>query len=84
VRAERPGLSDTALIRAYVSAIPDRGVIGSCVFHGARGCTLQRDLRAELCNSYYCNGLLDILKTPPEPTARVAIRTHAGEIADGL
>jgi len=79
LRAERPGLTDHRLIKAYVAAVPDRGVIGSCVFHGARGCALERGMRAELCNSYYCNGLLDVLKAPPEDGATITIETQNGE-----
>jgi hypothetical protein len=27
------------------------------VFHGTKGCTLDRSLRSDVCNSYFCNGL---------------------------
>src|SRR5262244_1657746 len=30
---------------------------GSCIFHGKQGCTLDRSLRSDICNSYFCDGL---------------------------
>lgn len=78
--AERPGLSARALLGAYVRAVAPMSYVGSCLFHGAAGCTLERALRAELCNSYYCNGLKDILNTTLTPRDRVVVRTHAGEL----
>ena len=79
VRAERPGMDARAVLRAYVGAIGREAVAGSCVFHGPAGCTLERGLRAELCNAYHCNGLRDFLKAPPEGVRTILIRTHDGE-----
>ena len=79
VRAERPGITARAALTAYVSAVAPRSYRGSCLFHGPTGCTLDRPLRAELCNSYYCNGLKDFLKAEPQPGQAVTIVTHVGE-----
>jgi hypothetical protein len=75
VRRERPELDAAAVIRLYVQAVAPLSYAGSCLFHGPAGCTLPRPLRAELCNSYYCNGLRDFLRSWPEPaTVRVVAR----------
>ena len=57
VRQARPELDARAVIRLYVERVPDAGYAGSCIFHGAEGCTLDRSLRSDVCNSYFCTGL---------------------------
>jgi hypothetical protein len=57
VRQARIELDARAVIRLYVECVPAAGYDGSCVFHGAQGCTLDRSLRSDVCNSYYCSGL---------------------------
>ena len=79
VRAERPGIDARAMLAAYVSAVAPASYRGSCLFHGPAGCTLDRPLRAELCNAYYCNGLKDFLKAYPRHGQVVTVVTHAGE-----
>lgn len=52
------GRLDAAEVRAtYLGRLPARSVTGSCVFHGASGCGLPRELRAAICNRYECQGL---------------------------
>ena len=34
---------------------------GSCLFHGERGCRLPRSLRSEVCNTYLCRELFDVV-----------------------
>jgi hypothetical protein len=55
-----PGQRPRDIIRAYVDRIPELSVAGSCVFHGAAGCTLPRRMRAAICNGYHCDGLKQI------------------------
>jgi len=63
VRQARPELEARAVIRLYVERVPLEGYEGSCVFHGKQGCTLDRALRSDVCNSYFCNGLRDFVAT---------------------
>ncbi len=51
VRRDNPTLDAAATIALYVSSIAPEGYAGSCLFHGVRGCTLAKPLRAELCNT---------------------------------
>jgi hypothetical protein len=79
VRHDRPELDAAAVIRMYVDAVPAEAARGSCIFHGAKGCTLARDLRAELCNTYYCTGLHDFLNWPEMPPGVVVVASRNGK-----
>ena len=46
-----------AMLRLYIDQMPEVGYEGSCIFHGKHGCTLDRSLRSDVCNSYFCGGL---------------------------
>jgi len=63
VREARPELAASAVIRLYMERVPAEGYAGSCVFHGKQGCTLDRSLRSDVCNSYFCNALRDFVAT---------------------
>ena len=57
VRRTRLALDARAVLRLYVERVPEVGYEGSCIFHGKQGCTLDRSLRSDVCNSYFCGGL---------------------------
>jgi hypothetical protein len=57
VRRDQPQLGVKALLRIYVARVPVLAYQDSCIFHGKRGCTLDRSLRADICNSYFCRDL---------------------------
>jgi hypothetical protein len=57
VRRDRPQLDAQALLRIYVARVPALAYQDSCIFHGKRGCTLDRSLRPDICSSYFCRGL---------------------------
>jgi hypothetical protein len=63
VRAAHPDLDQDALVDHYVSRVPSESAEGSCVFHGASGCTLPRESRAEICNSFFCRQVLEAKRT---------------------
>lgn len=69
VRAERPDADARTILRRYAEAVAPLGYEGSCLFHGASGCTLARPWRSELCNSYHCSGLEDVLQRRDEVLA---------------
>jgi hypothetical protein len=75
---ERPDLTAHAAVAAYVRQVAPLSYAGSCLFHGSRGCTLDRSMRAELCNAYYCSPLEDGLR---DPVSVREIATHDGEVA---
>jgi hypothetical protein len=57
VRCARSALDVRAVLRLYVERVPEVGYEDSCIFHGKQGCTLDRSLRSDVCNSYFCGGL---------------------------
>ena len=63
--------SDRALMRRYSDRVPDMAYRDSCIFHGKQGCTLDRSMRADVCNTDYCGGLGTFMKSKdasrPEP-----------------
>lgn len=77
VRQARPELEARAVIRLYMERVPAEGYAGSCVFHGKQGCTLDRSLRSDVCNSYFCNALRDFVATANAATSVVVTATGA-------
>jgi hypothetical protein len=74
VRLAYPELTDDAIIRRYLDRVPSEAYRASCIFHAKKGCTLNRSMRADICNSYFCGGLSVYIKsgTAPEPTVVIA------------
>ena len=75
VRVARPDMDARAVRRLYIDRVPEAVYKDLCIFHGKRGCTLDRSLRADVCNSYFCGGLGAYMKT----RAAVPTRVIAGE-----
>jgi hypothetical protein len=74
VRLDHPGISDDALRQHYLDRVPAESYQGSCIFHGREGCTLDRSMRTDVCNQYFCGGLIDYMKAgePAMPTMVLA------------
>ena len=79
VRQARPDLDARAVIRLYTDLVPTSGYADSCIFHAETGCTLDRSLRSDVCNSYFCSGLGNLVKTGEAPPAAIIIANHDGE-----
>jgi len=41
----------------FINALPSESVTGAYVFQGDKGCTLRREWRARLCNTFLCHDL---------------------------
>lgn len=46
-----------AVIQHYLSRVPVVSYQNSCIFHAENGCTLDRPMRSDVCNAYFCGGL---------------------------
>ena len=79
VRQARPELDARAVLRLYVERVPAVGYAGSCIFHGEAGCTLDRSLRSDVCNSYFCTGLGNFVKGRDTPASAIVIAAQEGE-----
>jgi hypothetical protein len=62
VRRTNPELDIVEVAHLYIQRVPDEGYEESCVFHGRKGCTLDRSLRSDVCNDFFCTGLGTYLK----------------------
>jgi hypothetical protein len=82
VRRDHPDADAWGILRRYLACVPQQAQEGSCIFHGERGCTLPRDLRGNLCNSYHCNGLQRVLDVAPPP-GRVRLQASRGDRIGG-
>jgi hypothetical protein len=80
VRSERPELDTRAVVQLYGKRVPVVGYEGSCVFHGKHGCTLDRSLRSNVCNSYFCSGLHNYMSGGDAATSVVVIAGEGGKI----
>lgn len=65
---DRP--SPGRILRRYMERVPREAVRGSCIFHAVSGCALERPLRSDACNSYYCSALDGHLRDAPEHETR--------------
>jgi len=67
-------LSAEKVVMMYLGRIPHTAYRDSCIFHGKKGCTLDRSMRSDVCNSYFCGGLRAYIDSgvPPEPTIVMA------------
>jgi hypothetical protein len=58
-RAAHPNQRPSQILAAYMNFVGDETAEGSCVYHRTDGCSLPRDMRADICNDFYCGGLQD-------------------------
>lgn len=58
-RATHPQKNAEEICDDFLSYIPDVTYEGGCVYQSETGCALPREMRADICRSYYCHGLKD-------------------------
>jgi len=64
-RAAHPNQSSRQILAAYMRHIRDETCEGSCVYHRVDGCSLPREMRADICNDFYCGGLREFRANVP-------------------
>ena len=57
VRGQNPGIRPREVFARYMAALGNKTVAGSCINHSTDGCSLSREMRADICNEYYCPAL---------------------------
>lgn len=74
MRLAHPEMTERALLQLYLDRVPPVSYSDSCIFHGRRGCMLDRSMRADVCNAYFCGGLGTYMKSgdPEAPTMIIA------------
>lgn len=56
-----PTRDDDTIVADYLSHVGELTVDGSCLFHQETGCSLPREMRGTVCNSYHCTGLQGLI-----------------------
>lgn len=79
---QHPGTTLDDAVSAYASSQAALHVRDSCVYHGAQGCVLPRDMRAGTCNAYACDGLRLVLGKGPLPAPHHDQQTWVFLMAD--
>lgn len=80
-----PDHDDTTIVERYLSHMASRTMSHGCVFQHEDGCTLPRDLRADVCNRYYC-GELSVLRNhylPGDPVRAYFLNYNGGRMFGG-
>ena len=74
------GATREQIIEAYLSHLPATSTRDGCVYQAATGCALPREMRQDICNSYYCDALRWLRKAFAEetPDGVVLVAAHRG------
>jgi hypothetical protein len=73
------GAAWTDAVEHYMNLVPAWHVDGSCLHHGERGCTLPRDMRADICNDFACAPLERVqalAAADPDVAVMVGVAQH--------
>lgn len=73
VRHQHPGIVPEEVRALYAERLPAESAERSCVFHGPLGCTLPRDVRADICNYWQCRARMALRERLQETGADRAI-----------
>lgn len=76
-QAVHEGASIEDAIADYLACLPEVHVKNGCGFQGATGCVLPRERRADVCNRYACNPLLELADGLRAAPARAAVALTA-------
>jgi hypothetical protein len=72
--AEHPDASPAVAVDAYLAHVGPEAYVRGCIFQSARGCTLPRPLRADLCRTFECASLRAATRRiAGEPTRRALV-----------
>jgi len=80
LRLTNPKITEQAIELIYLARVPDAAYQDSCIFHGKRGCTLDRSLRADICNTYFCGGLRAYMREQVDPEPTVILAGEGGKM----
>ena len=80
-RRDHPNDDAAAIRRRYLDYLPEKSEAGSCLYHGSRGCTLPRTMRADICNDFHCTEQRTIMRELAErPRRAVAVVSRDGAL----
>ncbi len=70
---KHPDATPVDLFKLYLSHINIESVDNACINQGSTGCSLPRELRADICNAFYCDSLERLHKQNIEDQAINAV-----------
>ncbi len=77
-----PGRTLQDAVESYAARVAHAHLDGGCAYQGEQGCTLPREDRADICNSYACNSLISTQATlRDDPQAAFVAVTLDGDAA---
>jgi hypothetical protein len=75
-RIANPEATEGDFVAYYLGHAPEQSISGSCIFHTQNGCTMSREDRSTLCNTFLCRGVKTMLaersKDGDRPTVVIA------------
>ncbi len=69
--------------QTYKNHIPERAIANSCIFHTDKGCCLSGDLRANICDEFFClklNDFIDEFQGKEVPEKVMVVSAHECEV----
>lgn len=81
---EFDGWTEDQLVEHYLGFLPAESYETSCVFHTARGCTMPRELRSNMCNQYICGGLANLVSNLPKPTSITIVASASRSVIERI
>lgn len=82
LQVDNPGITPDTIRSMYQARLGGQTYIESCVYHGAQGCLLPREIRSDKCNTHFCGDLQEFRRvalTEPTPRAFMVWRGPSGD-----
>ncbi len=76
-------ISEENIVEIYMQHIPKESMGGSCLFHTDKGCCLSGELRANICDEFFCLNISDFIDSYhelPAPKSTMVISAHECEV----
>lgn len=83
LQLENPGITPDAIRSMYRASLGGQTFFESCVFHGAQGCLLPRDIRSDKCNTHWCGDQQEFRRhalADPAPRAFMVWQGPSGDL----
>ncbi len=71
------------IVQLYESHIPEKATANSCIFHTDKGCCLSSELRAGICDEFFClklNDFIDEFQGKSVPEKVMVVSSHECEV----
>ncbi len=76
-------VTEENIVEIYMQHIPEKSMDGSCLYHTDKGCCLSGELRANICDEFFCLNIskfIDSYHDQPAPKNTVVVSAHECEV----